>query len=105
MVARMKPSRLFAGTALAVSLFTHPVTAQNVNALLSIQTSPSSAAVKIIDAANNAWSIQTSSNFVDWTEIEIIKVYNGAYECGGKPILPGNIFYRATVSGAAFPNV
>lgn len=92
----MKPSRLLLlESALAISIFIHPARAQSANATLSISSGASGAAVKVVDPANRSWSVEGSSDFVNWTEIEKIKVYNGSYQCVGKPFSPGNLFFRA----------
>ncbi len=103
----MKPSHLFIlESAVAVSLLTgelaSPSFAQSADAALAINAGTSSASVKVTDASNRAWFIQSSSNFVDWEEVETIQVYNGIYQCSGKPLVSGNLFYRASVVASSF---
>jgi cytochrome c peroxidase len=93
----MKPSRLhILESVLALSIIVHAASASD--ATLAITSSASGAALKITDPSNRSWSIQASSDFVNWTEIEKIKVFNGSYQCSGKPLSPGNLFCRSTAT-------
>ena len=38
------------------------------------------ASVKFNDAGNHVWLLQSSSNFVNWTEVESLKVHNGSFQ-------------------------
>ena len=38
------------------------------------------ASVKLNDAGNHSWILEGSSNFVNWTEVDAIKVHNGSFQ-------------------------
>jgi cytochrome c peroxidase len=99
----MKPSLLPLTAALLATLVSSGA-AESTNATLAITSSKTSASIKVTDPANQGWSVQYSSNFVNWIELEKIKVFNGFYECGNKPLLPGNVFFRTTLDNNAVAN-
>lgn len=101
----MKPSQVFRFRSLALVLVAGTVAtraADTNNPTLSITNGLNGVAVKIADPGNRTWSIQTSADFSVWTELEKIKVHNGLFNCSGKTILPGNLFYRATAAEDQF---
>jgi len=97
----MKPShRLFVQSA-ALVLILGSLSARGVevtNANLTITPANAGASLKVTDPGNHTWSIQTSSDFSIWSELEKIKVNNGSYNSGGKTFSPGRLFYRAAVA-------
>jgi cytochrome c peroxidase len=96
----MKPSLLSvikpaAASVLILLGMAQPAAAQTTNASLTIVPSSAHASIKVSDPGNYSWSIQTSTDFKTWSEVEKIKVFNGFYQCASKAVLPGNVFYRA----------
>ncbi len=95
----MKPSLLSVSKGAAALVFLIGMTSRGadttIHSTLAIQNAASGSSIKVTDSGNHAWSIQTSSDFATWKEVEKIKVYNGYYECAQKALLPGNVFYRA----------
>ncbi|MDB6064983.1 MAG: Cytochrome-c peroxidase [Pedosphaera sp.] len=54
------------------------------------------ATVTLTDPGNHVWVLQTSTNFVTWTETDVWKVFNGNYHLGISPLPTApNFFYRA----------
>ncbi len=45
------------------------------------RTNGSVTSLSISNAGDQVWIVQGSSNFTSWTEVEILKVFNGSYHC------------------------
>ena len=69
--------------------------AQNANAILGITNNAGGASIRVTDLNNRMWSVQASSDFVNWSEVEKVQVHNGYFQAGSKAIAPGNVFFRA----------
>jgi cytochrome c peroxidase len=66
------------------------------NAALSL-SSPTrqTMSLNISNAANQVWVVQRSSNLVNWSEVESLKVFNGLYHRTYTNAAGGAVFYRA----------
>lgn len=78
-------------------------TALAADSNLAIDASASGTSIKVTDAANRSWKIQSSSDFANWSAYADIKVHNGHFTMERKPLESGNVFFRATQSAAALP--
>src|ERR1041384_8145859 len=66
----------------------------------SLRISPggdgNAATVTVSDPFNLVWVLQSSSNFTDWTEVDVLKIHNGSF---ARPFAPDaanpSVFFRA----------
>src|SRR5438552_3941644 len=75
--------------------------AQNANAVLAITNNASGASIRVTDLNNRTWSVQASSDFVNWSEVEKVRVHNGSFTAAAKTLLPANVFFRALAAESA----
>jgi cytochrome c peroxidase len=81
------------------------VLGQNTNATLAINRDATGASIRVSDSGNRAWSVQASTNFIDWMEVETVQVHNGYFETGSKSFGGANAFYRALFSTGAVSRI
>jgi cytochrome c peroxidase len=74
----------------AISYVIAPSAALNLT-----KTNASLMILQITNAGDQSWSIQTSTNLTSWTELETLRVFNGAYRRSYTNAPNGNFFYRA----------
>src|SRR6478736_3070460 len=54
------------------------------------------ASVKVTDAYNRVWILQSSSNLITWTEAATLKIHNGSFANSfGRDAAKPNVFFRA----------
>jgi len=87
-------------TVFLLVLKTAIVSAQlSTNAQLTlIQTNTPAMSLTITNFGDEVWTIQSSSDFVHWTNLESLKVFNGYYHRTYTNAAGGNLFYRAFFS-------
>ncbi len=62
---------------------------------------PNLARVKIADAYDQVWILQSSSNLTTWTEVEALKIHNGSFTRSfGRDAANPNLFFRAFYDSA-----
>ncbi len=68
---------------------------------LTTDPATSSSRVSITDPGNHVWTLQSSTNLVDWTNVEVLKVHNGRLtrQLTHTP-LDTKLFYRTSYSTA-----
>ncbi len=93
-------TQTFAGLAivfaLALTLQADTLPTVAPGALLSLtQTNAGMATLSISNSGNQVWIIQSSSNLTGWTELEMLKVFNGFYQRTYTNDPGANVYYRA----------
>lgn len=54
------------------------------------------ASVKVADAYNRVWALQSSSNLTTWSEVEALKIHNGSFSRSfARDAAKPNLFFRA----------
>src|SRR5215469_3633477 len=89
---------LFAG---AAAFATDSSTSPGPEAILSLEAKPdSTVSLTISNSGNQVWLIQSSTNLVNWSEIEALKVHNGefhrSYAGAGSAMQFFRAFYDST---------
>ena len=79
----------------AMTVVADSITFAPVSSLSLAATNENLMSLSISNAGNQAWIIQSSSNLTDWTEVESLKVFNGAYRRSYLNDGNANLFYRA----------
>jgi cytochrome c peroxidase len=80
------------------------VTPAPVSSLSLAQANGNLLSLSISNAGDQVWTIQSSSDFVNWTEVESLKVFNGAYHRSYTNPATGDLFYRAFYDAARQTN-
>ena len=71
------------------------------SAALSLTATNSGAvSLSISNAGNQVWTVQSSSDFASWSDVESLKVFNGTYHRSYTNRTVGNLFYRVFYDGA-----
>ena len=63
---------------------------------ISRATGTNIASVKVADAYDHVWVLQSSSNLTTWTEVEALKIHNGSFSRSfARDVAKPNLFFRA----------
>ena len=94
------PSRRIVRTAaVLVALTVHAVFAIETSlpgSTLRVVVSNTNSSVTITNPGNQVWVMQTSSNLVNWTELDVWKIHNGSFRGNySRDATKPQIFYRA----------
>src|SRR5882757_9081614 len=63
-------------------------------ALSLTRTNSTTMNLNLINPGNQVWVVQSSSNLTSWTEVDSLKVFNGAFNRSYTNAAGGNLFYR-----------
>jgi cytochrome c peroxidase len=85
---------LFAG-ALTIEATTHNTAGAASEATLSLaRTNAQDVSLELCDSRNQVWIIQSSTNLLDWTEVETWKVHNGSFRRNLAQKTGSHLLYR-----------
>jgi len=79
-------------------------TPQPQSALNLVKATAGGFSLSISNAGDQAWILQSSSNFSTWTEVESLQVYNGSFQRRYTNGAAGNLFYRVYYDAARQTN-
>jgi cytochrome c peroxidase len=63
------------------------------------RTSPTTVSLTISNSSDLVWAVQSSSNLIDWTTVENVKVFNGYLHRSYTNSSGANLYYRAFYAG------
>ncbi|HEU5068954.1 MAG TPA: cytochrome c peroxidase [Verrucomicrobiae bacterium] len=103
MKANLIPHPLLLAAAVVLTHFSTPVAAATAvvagaetNATLSlVPASAQAVRLNLTNAANLAWTVEQSSDLINWFEVERVKPFNGVYHRAYPSAAGAAVFYRA----------